>query len=193
MPVTTVCRPLVEEARSGSPRIRAGLYQAHARRSPAVGVESFVRTGRGPVPYAERNVGGEWNSPATFANIRRGPTANLEGEPSALSYGYAACPMRLRNYEQGSARAEGRTFQPVTAGRISSLRSSASPLCAGRRGGRGSRKACQGTRSTQRGCCWSRTSASARSAHPPSRSCRLNPRGQPHPLQWLSLGSFHTS
>src|SRR5918994_2114861 len=51
---------------------------------------------------------GKWNSPATFANIRRGPTANLEGEPSALPYGYAACPMRLRNYEQGSARAEGR-------------------------------------------------------------------------------------
>ena len=39
----------------------------------------------------------EWNSPATFANIRRGSTANLEGEPPALSCGYAACPMRLQS------------------------------------------------------------------------------------------------
>jgi hypothetical protein len=39
----------------------------------------------------------KWNSSASFANIRRGSTANLEGEPSALPYGYAACPMRLRN------------------------------------------------------------------------------------------------
>src|ERR687895_811715 len=72
-------------------------------------------------------------------------------------------------------------------------RSSASPLCACLRGGRGSRKACQGTRSTQRGCCWSRTSAPARSAHPPSHSCRPNPRGEPPLLRLLSLGSFHTS
>ena len=73
------------------------------------------------------------------------------------------------------------------------LRSSTSPLYAGHRGGRGSRKAFPDTRSTQRGCCWSRTSAPARSAHPPSRSCRPNLRGQPQPLQWLSLGSFPTS
>jgi hypothetical protein len=38
----------------------------------------------------------KWHSPATFANIRRGSTANLEGEPSALAYGYGACPMRLQ-------------------------------------------------------------------------------------------------
>ena len=32
----------------------------------------------------------EWHSLATFANIARGSTANLEGEPSTLPYGYAA-------------------------------------------------------------------------------------------------------
>ena len=38
MPVPTACKPLAAEARSGSPRIWAGLYQARARSSTAVGV-----------------------------------------------------------------------------------------------------------------------------------------------------------
>jgi Tfp pilus assembly protein PilE len=69
-PVPTVCRPLVAEARSGSLRTRAGLYQAHARRSPAVGVERSLRTGSGLAPIQNGTSEGKWNSPAIFANIR---------------------------------------------------------------------------------------------------------------------------
>ena len=136
---------------------------------------------------------GKWNSPGSFANIRLGPTAYLEGGPSALTCWYAACPARLRN--SGERTAGARISQPAGELRIiqPGLCPSASPLCACLRGGRGSRKACQGTQSTQRGSRWSRTSASARSGPPPSHSCRPNPRGEPPPLRWLLYGSSLTS
>jgi len=46
-----------------------------------------------------------WHLLETFVNIRRGPTANLEGEPSALSNGYAAFLKWLQHSEMRSAGA----------------------------------------------------------------------------------------
>ena len=63
-----------------------------------------------------RPVEGVWNSSASFANIRRRPTAYLEGGPSVLACGYVAGPVRLRNQDKGSAGAASRIVQPVTAG-----------------------------------------------------------------------------
>src|SRR5918999_1132918 len=37
----------------------------------------------------------------------------LGGGPSALAHGYAACPVRLRNQDKGSAAVAGRIVQPV--------------------------------------------------------------------------------
>jgi hypothetical protein len=52
-----------------------------------------------------------WHALATFANIPRGSTANLEGEPSALIYRYALYRKQLLAWEDLRLRRVG-AFDP---------------------------------------------------------------------------------